>query len=85
MYRIEQFVEAGHWSIVFDIDERGRRRGRPRAEWVPAGGAWVVIGGQYATEEAAAEKIVQYALCGSYVKPKTFRVVWPVSGTRSTP
>jgi hypothetical protein len=45
-------------------------------KWTPAPrGSWVVVGGIFATAEEADVKVAQYALSGSWKKPKEFRVL----------
>jgi hypothetical protein len=79
MYTIEMFVADGYWSVT----RYGNRKqpspfNRTQYEHKPSSrGRWVPVGGKYATEAEAEEKITQYALTGSYAKPKAFRVRWP--------
>ena len=73
MYCIETLVEAGHWSREYPTDEKGKRRGKPRVTWVSTGGTWMLLGGRYASQAAAEEKIAEYARCGSAMKRKAFR------------
>lgn len=87
MYTIEMLIEDGQWSVA----RYGNRKlaapfNRTRYEYTPAlRGRWVPVGGKYATEVEAEEMAAQYARCGSWEKPKAFRVVRAYGrGTRST-
>jgi len=76
MYCIEMLIVGGAWSSEFRRNERGRRYGRPAVKWTPAlTGSWVVLAGTFATAEEADARVAQYALTGSWKKPKEFRVL----------
>lgn len=77
MFAIEMWEETGSWTV-----QRWGNRGHKEArwhhtayEWQSGGGRWVQIGGRFSTAEEADEKAAQYEQCGSWVKPKGFRVI----------
>jgi hypothetical protein len=86
MYCIEMWEESGHWNIKRWGNKKHCRGCDPNDkfdlhfhwtdyEWVPGAGRWVQLGGRFATVEEAEAKIAEYRKCGSWKKPREFRVV----------
>lgn len=86
MYAIEMWVEAGTWNVKRWGNKKRCRGCNPKDEsilhfhwtdyeWKPGSGQWVQLGGSYASVEEAEAKIARYRECGSWKKPKAFRVV----------
>lgn len=77
-YAIEMFEVDGNWSV----QSWGNRKkpaplNRTAYEWNPTGkGRWVLVGGRFDSVEEAEAKIEEYRRCGSWQKPKEFRVVF---------
>lgn len=77
MFAIEMWEETGSWTV-----RRWGNRKHKEAQWhhtaydwQGGGGRWVRIGGQFLSEDEAAEKVAEYELAGSWTKPKAFRVI----------
>jgi hypothetical protein len=86
MYCIEMLIEDGSWAVKRHGNLKRCAACRPDSksgvhlhhadyEYRPGRGQWVPVGGLFSTPEEAQEKIAQYVLCGSWKKPKEFRVV----------
>ena len=86
MYCIEMLIEDGSWSVRRHGNLKWCQGCNPESnsvvhlhhaehEFHPGRGYWAPVGGTFSTVEEAQEKVAQYVLCGSWRKPKEFRVI----------
>lgn len=86
MFAIEMWEESGSWNVERWGNKKHCRGCDPRDgskvhlhhteyEWQSGSGRWVQLGGRYASVEEADEAIARFQQCGSWKKPREFRVL----------